>query len=228
MFDSEAKMSEPVTRWMQSLGLQVKAEFITPWGICDLVGLSFRPRSVAHRRELGQNQPVTSVTRAALLLEIPDEETGESISLRALAKKYAYVMPPDVVDEHTRRLIADKFVIRTPSGQFQKRNGWVPLQKRLVAVELKLHRIEEVMSQGRNNLLFAQESYVALPKDVALRVSAKRARWSHFFDGGVGLLAISPRLCEVVIRSRPPAFSSDDLLQFCSVEKFWRTYPKGS
>jgi len=213
---------------MQSLGLQVKAEFITPWGICDIVGLSFRINSVKHRLRLGQNQPITSVTRAALLLDIPNEETGESIPLTALAKKYDYVMPADVVDEQTRRLIADKFVIRTPAGHFQKRNGWFPLHKRLIAVELKLNRIEEVMSQARNNLLFAQESYVGLPRDVALRVSEKRARWESFFDSGVGLLAISPRRCEVVMRSRPPASSSDGLLQFCSVEKFWRTYPKGS
>jgi hypothetical protein len=227
MFDSEAKMSKPVIRWMQALGLQVKAEFITPWGVCDLVGLSFRPRNVIHRRRLGQNQPITSVTRAALLTEIPDEVTGDAISLRALVKKYAYVMPPDVVDFQVRRLIAEKFVFHTSNGELQKRNGWVPLHKRLVAVELKLHRIDEVMSQANNNLLFAQESYVALPNTVASRVYEKSSRWSQFFAYGVGLISVTPRKCEVLIRSQPGASAADNLLQFCCVEKFWRTFPKG-
>src|SRR6266446_3702040 len=101
MFESEAKMSKPVIRWMQSLGLRVKPEFITPWGICDLVGLSFRSTSVQHRLRLGQTQPITSVTRAALLLRIPDVATGQSITLMALTKEYAFVMPADVVDEQT-------------------------------------------------------------------------------------------------------------------------------
>ncbi len=228
MFESETKMTKPVIRWMQALGLQVKAEFITPWGICDLVGLSFRPNQVRQRLRWGQTQPVTSVSRAALLLKIPDEKTGQSISLKTLAKEYASFIPEDVVEAQTQRLISEKFVIRTDSGLLQKRNGWFPLHKRLIAVELKLNRIEEVMSQASGNLLFAQESYVALPQDVAQRVSEKRTRWASFFEKGVGLLSISPRSCRVIIRSRPPASSADQLLQFCSVEKFWRTYPKGS
>lgn len=215
-------------RWLRSSGLFVKTEFVAPWGICDLVGLSFRQQSVKHRRRLGQTQPITSISRAAVLLRIPDEESGQSISLTVLAKEYSSSMTRDLVDVHARRLIADGFVIKTASGELQKRNGWSPMHKRLVSVELKLNRIEEVLSQARNNLLFAQESYVALPKDVALRVSQKRARWAPFFESGVGLLCVTKRSCDILIRAHRQALAGDNLIQFCCVEKFWRTHSKCS
>lgn len=221
-------MSQPVVRWLRSRGLLVKAEFAVPWGICDLVGLSFRQQSVKHRRRLRQTQPITSISRAAVLLRIPDEETGQSISLKALAKQYSSSMTRDVIDEHASRLISDGFVFRTACGELQKRNGWFPMHKRLVAVELKLNRIEEVLTQAQNNLSFAQESYVALPRYVALRVSEKRSRWSPFFESGVGLLSVAKRSCDVLIRPQRQAGAGDNLIQFCCVEKFWRTYSKYS
>ena len=137
-------------------------------------------------------------------------------------------MSRDMIVRHSNRLIAEGFVVRTTSGELQKRNGWFPMHKRLVAVELKLNRIEEVLSQARNNLLFAQESYIALPKDVANRVSEKRARWAPYFEGGVGLLSVTKRSCEILIRPHRQALAVDNLVQFCCVEKFWRTQSRRS
>jgi hypothetical protein len=221
-------MSQPVVRWLRSFGLVVKAEFAAPWGICDLVGLSFRQQSVKHRRRLRQTQPITSISRAAVLLRIPDVESGQSISLKALAKDYSSSMTRDEIEDHASRLIADGFVTRNTCGELQKRNGWFPMHKRLVAVELKLNRIEEVLFQAQNNLLFAQESYVALPKDVAVRVSERRARWAPFFDSGVGLLSVTKRSCNVLIRPTRQPLADDNLIQFCCVEKFWRTHSRCS
>src|SRR5688500_20374700 len=102
-------MSQPVVRWLRSCGLLVKAEFAAPWGICDLVGLSFRQQSVKHRRRLRQTQPITSISRAAVLLRIPDEETGQSISVKDLAKEYSSSINREVIDSHMTRLIADGY-----------------------------------------------------------------------------------------------------------------------
>jgi hypothetical protein len=223
VFKSEAQMTEPVVRWLRAAGLSVKAEFAAPWGICDLVGVSFRQKSIKHRMRLGQSQSITSISRALVLLSIPDEETGRSVSLKALVEEYSSSIPSHIVDSHTTRLISEGFVISTSSGELQRRNGWFPLHKRLVAVELKLHRIEEVLSQAQNNLMFATESYVALPKDVAIRVSEKRARWAPFFESGVGLISVTKRACDVLIRPRRQPSTTDNIIQFCCVEKFWRT-----
>lgn len=224
MFKSETCMVKPVVKWMESMDLTVKSEFITPWGICDLVGLSFKKTSVDDRRRLGQTQAVSSVTRAALLFRIPDDST---LTLQRLVRECAPTIPEETVVEHAERLIADGFVRRS-GDRLQRLNGWVPLHKRLIAVELKLSRVEEAMTQALNNLVFADKSYVGLPKDLAVRVAAKGSRWSVFLDNGVGVLAVSPRDCTIVAPSRNRSSVPDPVVQFCCVEKFWRSFSKDS
>jgi hypothetical protein len=228
MFKSEISMVKPVVKWMESMDLTVKSEFITPWGICDLVGLSFNQRNVRHRLRLGQTEPIGSVTRAALLLKIPDIETNESITLRRLVRDCAPTISEDSVREHTNRLIEAGFVSCPSGDRLQRLNGWMPLHKRLIAVELKLSRVEEAMRQARNNLTFADQSYVGLPKDLAVRVAQGRNRWSSFLDAGVGVLAVAPRACAIVkpSRRRSSEPAPDPILRFYCAEKFWRTSAK--
>ncbi len=223
MFARESDMTSAVVRWMESGGMTVKSQFVTPWGICDLVGLTFNPTNVARRLEQKQTRPVGSITRALLLLQIPDTERGTSTTVRRLVRQFAPSIPEEVVSEQVAQLIGDRFVVPSSRGRLQKVNGWMPLQDRLVAVELKLSRIDEAMYQARGNLGFAQESYVAFPAEVARRVAASRSRWSGFFGAGVGLLSVTRRGCEVLVDSRPDHTLNDEAIQFYCVEKFWRT-----
>lgn len=220
-------MTSPVQLWMQSLGLTVKREFITPWGKCDLVGVSFNNRSVEHRLSLEQTGSVSSLTRAGLLMRIPEVETGKSLRLDALTKEYRTLISEEDVREHAEKLISQKFVRLSSRNGLQRVNGWFPLHERLMAVELKLFRIDEVMCQARNNLHFAEESFVALPSDVAQRVLLKRKRWTDFFNLGIGLLSVTQGGCEILIRSRGQV-EREPALQFYCVEKFWRGYIKDS
>jgi len=228
MFARESDMAASAARWMKSSGMAVKSEFITPWGICDLVGLTFNSDNVAHRLELKQTRAVSSITRAVLLLQIPDVEEGRSISLNTLIRRSSPAIPHDVVSDEVDRLMADRFVISSGRGRLQKVNGWMPLQDRLVAVELKLSRIDEAMQQALNNLGFAEESYVGLPVEVARRVAANASRWSRFFNAGVGLLSVTPRRCQVLVPPRMNTGWTDTAIQLYCVEKFWRTRAKGS
>jgi len=224
VFKREAKMVAPVTRWMRSAGLAIKAEFVTPWGICDLVGLSFNKEKVQHRLNLRQKKSIGSITRAALLLSIPDEEEKKTTSLSKLLREYALVVPDQIIIRELERLIADHFVVRSKRGRLHKRNGWMPLQNRLVAIELKLSRIEDVMAQARNNLDFAEESYAALPFEIAKRVAANYKRWSDYFDDGVGLLGVKKNSCEVLLAAKVKTSTHNNAIQLYSVEKFWRTH----
>lgn len=225
MFNYEAEMTGAVKRWMASNDLLVKAEVISPWGICDLVGVSFEKQNVARRLELGQKKAVTSMTRAALLLQIPDVETNESISISELVKRCAPVFSEETVIEEAASLIGSRFIVKQ-GDRLQKVNGWMPLQKRLIAVELKLDRIEEALQQAENNLGFATESYVGLPRQMASRVleSSRRAK---FMKRGVGLLGVGRNSCEMLIQSHP-APTHNPVFQFCCVERFWRTFAKGN
>lgn len=222
-------MTKPVQLWMQSLGLTIKAEFITPGGKCDLVGMSFKIKNVAHRLRLQQTDSVSSLTRAGLLMRIPEVETGKSLRLDTLTRQYRTLMSEEDVRLHAEKLIAQKFVRRSTTNGLQRLNGWFPLHRRLMAVELKLTRIDQVMRQARNNLHFAEESYVALPSVAAQRVLLKRERWTDFFNQGVGLLSVTPTGCQLLIPSHGRGcVEREPALQFYCVEKFWRSYIKDS
>lgn len=226
MFKSEAEMAEPVKRWMkESLGLLVKSEFISPWGICDFVGLRFRKQSVARRLKLGQKGAVTSTSRAALLLQIPDIETNRSVTFSDLIAACSPAISGELIMVESQALVAGKFVIQE-GDRFQKVNGWMPLARRLIAVELKLKRVEEAMAQAQNNLGFTNESYVGLPMDLATRIAGSGKK-NDFIKRGIGLIGTTSQTCKMLIRSRGSG-ASNPVFQFCCVEKFWRSLVKGS
>lgn len=228
MFARESDMAAAAGRWLKAAGMVIKPEFITPWGVCDLVGLRFNKDHVDRRLSLRQTKAVSSITRAVLLLQIPDVETKKSTTLDKLVRQCAPSIPDEVVSEETARLIADRFVVSSARGRLQKVNGWMPLQDRLVAVELKLSRVDEAMHQAVNNLGFVEESYVGLPAEVAKRVAANASRWAIFFDAGVGLLSVTQRGCEVLVPSHNCRPQTDTAIQLYCVEKFWRTRIKGN
>lgn len=221
-------MMTPTACWLKSSRMAVKSEFVTPWGICDLVGVSFNPESVSRRLELRQAKALRSITAAALLLQIPDVETHESTTLQSLTEHHAHSLAEDSISEEVGRLVADRFVVRSSTGRLMRVNGWMPLHSRLVAVEMKLSRVEEALRQARANLGFAQESYVAFPSEVARRVASNITRWSEHFDAGIGLLAITPKRCHVLVSARRRKDLADDAIQLYCVEKFWRTRLKGN
>ena len=223
MFRHESDMVPCVIRWMQRAGLHVKSEFVTPWGICDLVGLSFNAEHAIHRSNLRQNKTVASITRAALFLEVPDVEEKKSISMDRLARKFASTVAEEYVATEVERLIADGFLVRTTRGRLQKLNGWMPLQNRLVAVELKLNRIEKALQQARANLGFAEESYVAFPMPTARRIASDPNPWSSYFDDGIGLIGVLHHRCEMLIAPSSTQ-QYDPAVQLYCVEKFWRTH----
>jgi len=226
MFAKESDMAVSAADWMKSSGMAVKSEFVAPWGICDLVGLTFNPDNVAHRLQLQQTRAISSITSAVLLLQIPDVESRRSTTLDRLVRQCAPSIPEEVVSKETTRLIADRFVVSSSRGRLQKLNGWMPLHDRLVAVELKLQRIEEAMRQALNNLGFAEESYVGLPHEVAHRVVSSVSRRSGFLEAGVGLLSVAHKGCEVLIPARRDRSWTDTAIQFYCVEKFWRSRVK--
>lgn len=223
MFLRESEMAPAVSAWLRAAGLRVKHEFVTPWGVCDLVALSFNQGRVDHRLQLRQSNPVSSHTRAIILLQVPDIETHQSTTADKLASDCYPVLSEDSIDRELHRLIADRFVVRSRTGRLQKVNGWMPLQERLVAVELKLTRIEEAMQQARSNLGLGAESYVAFPSAIARRVAANARRWQDYFDAGIGLLSVTKRTCVQLIAAGSSDTSFDLALQLYSVEKFWRT-----
>ncbi len=228
MFERESDMAASVARWMRASGMTAKSEFVTPWGICDFVGLRFNEEKVAQRLQQKQLRAISSIPRALILLQIPDLKTKKSITLDRLIKTFTPAIPEYVVRRETSRLIADRFVTAPSRLRLQTVNGWRPLHDRMVAVELKLSRVDEAMRQAVNNLGFADESYVALPAELARRVLFTGSRWSKFFDLGIGLLGVTPRRSRVLRPAEKTGDWAEEAIQLYCVEKFWSTRVKDS
>jgi len=218
-------MSSPVRRWLKKQGLEVKEEYALPWGICDFVGLSFNQKRVNRRLALRQFRSIGPPHRIDLLSQIPDIETGESISIRQLRKRVP-LLSDNAVEEELEKLAQNGFLVQRRKGSFQRLNGWVPLHSRIVAVELKLSRTSEVLGQAASHRAFASESYVAMPSKIADR--AAETRFAEFDASGVGILAVTRSACKVLLRPSASGVPVQPTLQAHCVERFWRTRDSSS
>ncbi len=226
-FAYEHEMAAPASAWLAGQKLMVKREFATPWGICDLVGCSLNELKVRERLLLGQRKALRSQLRVHVLSLIPDRSEGRSVSLDDLHRCFGGHLDRSRIEKELGKLIKDRFVERVDGQTCSSRNRWIPLHKRLVAVELKLARTDDAFVQAVNNLGFADESYVALPVDKALRLIRSESR-SVFAERGVGLLAVDPDGCRTVIKARPTRRQTNNPVQRYCVERFWSVYLRGS
>jgi len=219
-FEYENQMAEPAERWLCEQKLMVKREFPTPWGICDLVGCSLNQTRVRQRLSLKQTKPIRSQLRVHLLSLIPDKKDGKSVSVDDLHQEFEPYLDAERIERELLRLVKDRFVQSAGTDRIHKLKGWMPLHKRLVAVELKLARIDDALSQAINNLGFAQESYVGLPADRAKRL-IDSSRRHDFEQKGIGILAVQRNGCKVILRAKKQNSISEKTVQTYSVERFW-------
>ena len=148
-FRYEKEMAEPVSAWLRQQRLQVKPEFQMPWGICDLVGCSLDPGRVRQRLQLGQRQPIGPLLRIGIWWQVPERESAEATTVDRLEKDYEGFIDRSVIRKEVACLVARKFVQEGPSGRLQRLNGWYPLHEKIVAVEVKLNRVSEALSQAK-------------------------------------------------------------------------------
>ena len=226
-FEYEYQMVKPAEAWLESKGLMVKREFPTPWGICDLVGCSFNKRNVNKRLRLGQKKPIGSHFRTMLLSHIPEENEASPIDPVHLVEMFSEIFDDERIASELDRLERDKFVRKTSCGLFYKLNGWMPLHKKLIALELKLSRVQDVLNQAIANLEFADESYVGLPMETA-RCLARNNTVSSFVENGIGIVSLNPEGHRVLRSPKYCGIRIDPILQAHCIERFWRHYPKGN
>jgi hypothetical protein len=221
-FRFEHEMASSARNWLKRQGLMVKEEFYIPWGICDLVGVALDRERVRERLRLGQKHPIGPMIRIEILSAVADAETGLSTTLEELVYKYQDLLPATEVRAELDRLITGKFVRVGEQGTLQKVNGWVPLHTRLVALELKLNRVEEALDQAISHQAFAEESFVGFPTGLAER-TATSPRAARFLAEGVGIVSVGKSRCRIVLRPETRRHPINPTLQMHCVERFWRS-----
>ena len=95
-FKLEKEMTPVVEDWLKSQGLAVKREYHTPWGNCDLVGVSFKPDAARLRCELRQRRTLGGLDKIYHVLENgervlvpPHIETGTRIVVHTADGAYS-------------------------------------------------------------------------------------------------------------------------------------------
>ncbi len=220
-------MSETVRLWLRGQGLMVKPEFVTPWGICDFVAASFDCRRVQHRLKCGQRNAIGPASRVDILHRIPGADTGTSISLRRIEREFQGILTPEELHSELENLLKNRFIRSPRRNHFQYINGWYPLHKRIVAVELKLNRIREALHQAALHLKLTPETYVGLPIRTARRLVESNRR-EEFIRVGVGILSVNQGRCRVLLKAGQAREVTDPVQQMHCVERFWRSYVRDS
>lgn len=213
-------MLHPVLAWMRDQRLHVRTECATPWGICDVIGASFRARNVKRRLTLRQRSTIGSQADVAVLATLPDAETGEGFTVAEIRSLLGAIESSAAIERSLDKLIQRRFV-SSNGTRFSKINGWMPLHQRLVAVEMKLERVEEVFQQALNHTGFATESYVCLPIEAARRVT-RSPKLNRLSAAGVGILGVVGSRVVTLRRSVINFDASIPWLQMHMVERFWR------
>ena len=226
-FAYEREMVAPVERWVRSKGMVAKREFALPWGICDLVACSLNKSRARRRLSLGQKEPIRTHARALVLSAIPDAEEGGSVSSQKLLRELGQSYDASSIRAEVEFLIRRGYVAKTERGGLQKLNGWMPLSRKIIAVELKLARIQDALAQAVAHLEFADESYVALPMERAMRLARGRGR-DAFTTEGVGILGVREDECRMLRRSQCPENAICGVMQMLYVDRFWGDYVRGS
>ncbi len=224
MMKLESEMTEPVRRWMQSKGLMVREECATHGGICDLVGVLFNRQKVRRRLALKQRATIGSEFDVSLLAALPDSENSMGNTPREIMHKLGGFVSLEQVQATLDSLNRRRFV-REQRGRYAKINGWMPLHRRIVAVELKLERIEEVVQQAINHTGFATESYIGLPLPIAKRL-VRSDRIQRVVDSGVGVLGVEHENVTVLRRPGGGGDRAVPWMQMHMVERFWRMHQR--
>lgn len=218
-FEFEREMTPLVAQWLRDGGLAVRTEYPTTLGICDLVGVAL-DAAVGHERlRLRQRVPINDVRKLALLNAIATVESGRSTSIQALRTFAAEMLDVGDVEEAAAWLQKHGYVRATSGGSYQRRTTSGPLERRIVAIELKLHRVNDAVRQARARLAFATESLVGFPAERA-RTAATDCR-NLLAATGIGLLAVSRDGCELLIQPRPGSGHVHPLMRAHCVERFW-------
>ena len=218
-FRYENEMLPSVITWLSERVTDVKCEFQTPWGYCDIVGCVLDARRVLKRQALLKRRTIGSISRVSVLWEIPEVGSSEPISAEALLRKFEPFLHRERLDEEVETLVSRGFATRDSSGNIWRESGWFPLQRSVIAVELKLNRVTEVIEQASANLAFADESYIATPMLVARRIL--RHRRQELQDEGIGLIGVERTEAMTLLRSEPSS-NPDPVVQTHCVERFWQ------
>lgn len=234
-FKLEKEMTPIVSAWMRRKGMVVKAEFLGPSNSpIDLVGMIVDP--VQHEKRVVARHwaRIAWPGYANICLELPSMDSGQGMTAEDLCADVKERCRQDetsawyrtVLEERKRNLgdlVKRRFVVEVAHGQYASNIDWMPLHKQLVAIELKLHRTQEVVYQAQRNKVITDDSYIAMPYTKAKRVLAKGVP-ANIADFGIGVIGVQKNRCVELLAPSSNGSVLDLGCQMHAVDKLWHHY----
>lgn len=216
--DLEAHLAGTVLCWLGEQGLVQAEEFVTPWGVADVLGIRYNIDRVHARIAAGQMDPVSDTHAMQLLLSLP--KGGKPKRISDVARKFEPLLGQALFERAVRNLIRKRFVVKE-GASLVRHSDWMPYHEQLVAVELKLRRVDEALAQARRHKAITAESYVGMPAVIAERIAFTERR-ADFEAAGVGLLSVQDGVCKVLIPPDPATKTVIEAQELCAAEACWR------
>lgn len=216
----ESHLKGAARRWLASNGYYPFEEVTTSWGIVDLMGIRVNIDRVLQRVRAGHREVVGDFRSVLVLLSIPTEKSRRSVSIADLNQKYAELMGAPVIGRIIERLTRKRMVGINASGGLFRIIDSLPIHDELVCIELKLNRIDEVLTQARRHRVAATGSFVGLPSPLAEKVAVS-SRKGEFQSAGVGLLSVSLEGCAILIPPGSTDKERDAAHGIALAEKGW-------
>ncbi|MFA5271131.1 MAG: hypothetical protein WC412_02170 [Candidatus Omnitrophota bacterium] len=165
----------------------VKKEVGVGYGIADLVLIkksNFNIESYNLRKSYKQRSKLLKEDYFKVLDMLPEEKANQQIDFDDIVKQ-TRISKPHLKYNILRNLEQYNY-IKIINGRFYvKVNGWLPLAKDVIAIEAKLKNWKRGFLQANRYKVFANRSYLAVPKNIAHLVDKELLR-----KQGVGLIVL--------------------------------------
>lgn len=205
----EAQMIPSIFALMQTqMGLNiVTPEFSAGYGRADLIGAKLSSKSILERSSLGIDFPLDRFYYIELLLAL---KSGIRRSMEFILSKVSYA-------ESTLRkkvipsLVKFGIIKRYPDDYYQLVQPLVNPTEYIVAVEAKQTLWKKAIVQARRYSYFANQSYIAVWKEIIPRVDR-----GFLYQARVGLISVTHEKAEIVIEAPIQNPRSILMHTFCS------------
>lgn len=212
--DLEAHLTGATLRWLGEQGIVQIPQFVLPWGVVDVVGIKPNLERLQARLAAKQTEALLESHAIEVLLSIPKRK---KIRIEDLRQTFEPTLGPNLFARAIKSLIKKHFA-KQNEDTLTRCTDWMPYHELLIAVELKLKRIDEALAQAKRHKAITPASYVGMPGLIAERILKSERKRAEFQEAGIGLLSIENHVCTVQIKPSNSRKSIIEPQEICAAE----------
>jgi hypothetical protein len=201
------RWAEPIYTGDRRLGPEADVEDAVVTALGDLLPLRLRPSCVFGSRPVGAGAPDLTVLYHARDVHAPVEGPDSMVDILAYLRVVNQARAETLCDrlglnqrvlEGCIEVLVGAGVIRCQGARFVLERCYRDPLREVVAIEVKVSKWHDAVSQAARNRVFAHRSFVALPERQA-RLARDDERVARL---GIGVIAVAGSTATVVRRSR--------------------------